>query len=140
MRHRFETGDLAFSPITATLGLQITTIEKGRARGTVKFDPKFANPAKVMQGGIISAILDDVMGFAVASTMSLDETGTGLELKTSFFGAVREGEYTAEGYIQKRGKRIVFTEATLTDSEGNLVAKASSTFALIKREALTKSP
>ncbi|MGO9361677.1 MAG: PaaI family thioesterase [Xanthobacteraceae bacterium] len=85
------------------------------------------NPAGLVQGGILAAMLDEAMG-PVASALSggsiLAQT---LEMKVSCLSAGRVGPIHAEGRIVKRGREILFLEGRLFDGEGRTIATASAT-------------
>jgi len=89
------------------------------------------NAIRVVHGGVIAALLDTVMGVAVAFRVRpLGCFNTAATLTVSFFQPVREGEVLAEGRVLRLGKRIAFTEATATLA-GVPVAHATATFAVI---------
>jgi uncharacterized protein (TIGR00369 family) len=67
------------------------------------------------------------MGIAYASTLAEDESFTTLELKINFLKPVWQARLTAEGRVVKRGRTIGLTECDITDENGSLVARASST-------------
>jgi uncharacterized protein (TIGR00369 family) len=67
------------------------------------------------------------MGIAYASTLAEDESFTTLELKINFLKPVWQTRLTAEGRVVKRGRTIGLTECDITDENGSLVARASST-------------
>ena len=52
-----------------------------------------------------------------------------LELKTSFFSPAYPGQLFAEGRCIKMGKSSCFLEAELTNEDGKLLAKLTSTAA-----------
>ena len=54
-----------------------------------------------------------------------------LEVKVSFFRPAVPGTVIAEGWIERAGKQTVFTEGQLLDTDGNVLAKASSTIRLV---------
>lgn len=98
----------------------------GRVRMAFEIDGRFCNPRGTVQGGIVCAILDDAA--ATAGIVALGEPGfiASLEIKTSFFAAVKPGTLYAEGRCLKMGKSSCFVEADLTDGDGRLLARLSS--------------
>jgi uncharacterized protein (TIGR00369 family) len=57
------------------------------------------------------------------------------EIKVSFLKPARVGTtLTCTAYVISGGKRAAFIEADVTDGDGTLVAKASSTYLLTPRE------
>lgn len=103
---------------------------------SMRVDERFLNPAGVVQGGFLSAILDSAMG---ASAVSGSGKGrkvlvANTEMKVSFLRAAREGdELTCTATVLKPGKVISFLEARLVNQRGELVATASSSYLVRER-------
>jgi uncharacterized protein (TIGR00369 family) len=86
-----------------------------------------------MHGGIMGDIADAAMGIALATTLAPEEDFTTVEFKMSFLRPHITGILKAEGTLAKRGRRIAFTEAVLTNSKREVVAKSAGTCLLLKR-------
>jgi acyl-coenzyme A thioesterase PaaI-like protein len=117
------------------LGLvrRISSDPEGRALLEYEAGPHMCHSGGVVQGGFISGWLDAAMAHAVIARSGMDMTPMSLELKVSFFAPTRPGRVFAEAWIEKAGRATCFTEAKLTDAEGVVLAKASSTLRLIPR-------
>jgi uncharacterized protein (TIGR00369 family) len=89
------------------------------------------NPKGFVQGGFVSAMLDDVMAPALISTCPPDTSIPTLEIKTSFIKGVKPGPVIAEGWIVQKARTIGFMAAELTSMNGELLASASATFRII---------
>jgi molybdopterin converting factor subunit 1 len=113
------------------LGARPLHAEPGRVRFEFRASEELLNPAGVVQGGFITAMLDETMGPAALSELGPGYTVPTLELKVSFLRPVRPGTVISEAHVIHRGKSVVFTEATLTDEDGNLLAKASGTARIV---------
>jgi uncharacterized protein (TIGR00369 family) len=89
-------------------------------------DDRFCNPRGTVQGGIVAALLDDAAAFA--GIVALGEPGfiASMEIKTSFLSAAMPGTLFAEGRCLKMGRSSCFLEADLTDADGKLLAKLTS--------------
>jgi acyl-CoA thioesterase len=57
-----------------------------------------------------------------------------IEIKISYLASVRGGTLTADTQIIKRGRQIVFLESHVSDDAGKLVATATGSFAVIRRD------
>jgi len=104
--------------------------QRGRARPVVvelRADERHANPMGTVHGGILCDIADMAMGIAYASTLSEDETFTTLELKINFLRPVWKSTLRAEGKVVQTGKTVGLVACDITDEQGHLVARASST-------------
>ena len=66
MLARFQ-GSKKRPPCSDTLGMKLTEVEQDAMRIRMEFDvsPSFANPTGAVQGGFISAMLDEVMSTCV---------------------------------------------------------------------------
>ena len=98
----------------------------GRVRMAFDIDHRFTNPRGTIQGGIVTAMLDDCA--ATAGIVALGEAGfiASLELKTSFFAPALPGLLYAEGLCLKMGRSSCFLEAELRDEDGKLLAKLTT--------------
>ena len=93
--------------------------------------PEFENGAGAIQGGIITAMLDNAMSIALLRQTSFAYAIPTLELKTSYFRAARVGgALFGEGRVAHQGRSIAFLEGTLTNAEGEVLATASATVRL----------
>lgn len=116
------------SPATKTLGIRILELAEGRSLVEMEVDQHFHNMSATMHGGIMADIADAAMGIAVATTISPEEDFTTMEFKISFLRPHVKGPLTAEGLVAKRGRRVAFTEAVLTNQQKQIVAKANGTW------------
>ena len=114
----------------------IEKAEPGRTVWRMTADERFGNPVGIVQGGFLAAFADSSMG-AASVTFAKDRKvfSANAEMKISFLKAVKVGtELTCTAYVISGGKRAAFVEADVTDDEGRLVAKASSTYMLTPRD------
>jgi uncharacterized protein (TIGR00369 family) len=87
-----------------------------------------------LHGGVLCDIADVAMGSAYASTLEEGESFTTLELKINFLRPVRAAHLVAEGSIVQRGRTVGLAECVVTDAQGRIVAKASSTCMTLRGE------
>lgn len=125
-------GERALFPVARLVGLTFRQLEPGRAVFDLYADDRHHNPLGTMHGGVFTDLADAAMGWAYGSTLPEGETFTTLELKINFLRAVRRGRVTAEARVVKAGATIGYVECDVTDEEGRLVAKSSSTCIKLK--------
>lgn len=125
--HAWKTGTYP-SPATKTLGIKILELSEKRSLLEMMVDPNHHNMSATMHGGIMADIADAAMGIAVSTTVSPDEDFTTMEMKISFYRPHIKGVLRAEGIVAKRGRRVAFTEAVLTNEHKQIVAKANGTW------------
>jgi uncharacterized protein (TIGR00369 family) len=116
-------------PCSDTLSLELIGVDQ--ARGSVRLKmvgrPEWCNPRGALQGGFVTAMLDEAMAIAGIVAGEMAFAVPTLELKTTFLRPCAAGPVEAEGRVVRWGKSAAFLEADLYDSEGRHVARASST-------------
>ena len=118
--------------------VRIVSNEPGRSVIEYEVGPQMCHSGGVAQGGFVCGWIDSAMAHASISLMP-EMTPMSLELKVSYFAPARPGRVIAEGWIERRGRATCFAEGRLTDLDGNVLAKGSSTIRLIPREAVEAS-
>src|SRR6266508_6041213 len=122
-----RAGRNGWSPIAELIGFTLTHIEPGRAMIELEAGERHHNPMGTVHGGVICDIADAAMGMAYAGTLGDGETFTTVELKVNFLKQVRKGRLRAEGRVVNAGRTLGLVECDVTDEDGRLVARASST-------------
>lgn len=104
-------------------------------RMTVQFDasPAFCHSGDVVQGGFVTAWIDNAMALAVGRASAGAYLPATLEVKVSFFRPTHPGRVRAEAWIVRMGRSVAFTEGHLLDAEGVVLASATSTIKLVAR-------
>ena len=91
----------------------------------MKIKPQYQNFHELAFGGLIMAVSDQA--FAYASN-SIAYPSVASNFNISFIAGASAGdELTAECRVIKSGKRTGFSEITVTNQEGRLIAKSSGT-------------
>ena len=85
-----------------------------------------------IQGGMLAAMLDSVMGAALATVLAEGEAPPTLEMKVSFMRPAKPGTIGGTARVLHRGRSVVFVEGKLTSPSGALLAAGTSTALIIK--------
>lgn len=109
------------------IGFAMVELEPGRAVFEMDAGPQHHNPMGTLHGGIYCDLADAAMGWAYAATLAEGEAFTTVELKINFLRAARQGKLRAEGKVVKAGSALGYVECDVTDADGRLIARASST-------------
>jgi uncharacterized protein (TIGR00369 family) len=119
---------------TTTLGWSLVGADTERGEIEVSFvaTEDFLNPAGTVQGGFLTAMLDDTMGPALAATLDPGLYGTTIELKVSFLRPAKPGRLVGRGRIVHRGGTIAFLAGELLDESGDVVAVGSATARIVR--------
>jgi uncharacterized protein (TIGR00369 family) len=126
--------NLPAPPSAKLLGWHLIDAKPKEGWIKVGFDGKaeFCNPAGFVQGGLLSAMLDDTMGPAVMVMTEGKLYTTTISLTVNFLAPAKPGPITAEAKVTQPGKTIAFVEGRLMAEDGTLLATASVSARLIE--------
>jgi len=119
---------ITMPPVAKLLGWRVLDARPAEGWLKVGFDGKadFCNPAGFIQGGILSAMLDDTMGPAVLVMTEGRSYTTTVSLTVNFLASAKPGPIIAEAKVTQLGKTIAFVEGKLTAEDGILLATATA--------------
>jgi uncharacterized protein (TIGR00369 family) len=131
-RSRWDAARAGAFPIPAseTLGFEVHPTDTPEEGVTISWvvPANLCNSAGNLQGGVMAAFADAVLGGATAAYLPEDQYPALAEMKISIFRPAPAGtKLIGKGTILKRGKRVLFAEAEITDADGRSIAKASAT-------------
>ncbi|MBM4274939.1 MAG: PaaI family thioesterase [Deltaproteobacteria bacterium] len=118
---------LEHNPFVQFMGIQVPELGMGYARFVLQVRPEFHNSQGFLQGGVITALADEAVAYALFSTVPEGEMINTVEMKINFLAPVKEGEIEARAHISKRGRTISLGEVTVRQGE-RLVAKGMCTY------------
>ncbi len=114
------------SPTGNWLDYVATRAEKGEVEIELTTRPEMANPAGMVQGGIITTICDDAMGIAHYSTDPEHYVVT-VDININFlYGIEIPSKVRAIGKVEREGKKITFVTCEVFDDKNRLCAVATS--------------
>jgi uncharacterized protein (TIGR00369 family) len=113
-----------------TLGYR--RVSWGQGSSTVAWDatPEYGFPTasgSVIQGGLVTALLDAAMGGACWTVLEEDQAFLTADLRVEFLRATRPGTLAATGTVVRRTRRVVFCEGQLRGADGELLAASRCT-------------
>ena len=91
---------------------------------------QFTNPRGTVEGGMICAMLDDVMGILAALNQAKHDAAT-INLSMDFFKPCHVGIVKTKARFIKEGHKILNLESEAWQ-QGKLVAKTSAAFMLLE--------
>ncbi len=123
-------------PCDLTLGLSLVEKSVGRTTWKMLADERFANPAGIIQGGFLAAMIDSAMGASVITYVEDQKVfATNTDLTVRFLRPARIGvQLLCEATVVSGGKTVAFVEAKISDEQDRLIALGSSTYLLLKRK------
>ncbi len=100
--------------------------ERKELRMEFHIGPEHCHTVDIVQGGIITAMLDASMAHAVLAHDHLKTRVSSIDITVSFLRPARAGSFVAVGTIVKSGRTIAFLRAELFNDKSDLVATATS--------------
>ncbi len=121
-----------------TLGYERISWSEGSTAIAWEATPEYGFPTAggpVIQGGLVTAILDAAMGGACWSVLDADQAFLTADLRVEFLRSTRPGRVVATGSVVRRTRRVVFCAAELHDGEGVLLATSRCTQVVLPNDA-----
>lgn len=135
--HRFRDAPGAPLPISASpfamaLAGRIARVDVAARTVELLFEPgpQFLQGADVVQGGVVSAMLDFALAFAGLAMLPADRVCATTTLNVAFLRPARPGLYRATGEVERMGQRVVFARGTLARPDEPPVASGTSTLTI----------
>lgn len=128
------SGERPMPPSAVTLGLRFVDVEEGSTVMEMPVHERFLNSAGGVQGGILASFADSNMGSAINTVCDVDETHATLELKINFFrpATPEMSPLRATSKVLHRSRRVGHTTSEIRSASGELVAKATASWAIRK--------
>ncbi|MBS4214627.1 PaaI family thioesterase [Neobacillus rhizophilus] len=112
------------------IGLQIEDIGDGTATLSLAVQDQLLQGAGMVHGGVITTLIDSVIGSAVRSVMSEQTISLTAELNINFFRPATQGRIFAGGRVINRGKLLAVGVGDVKDEAGKLLATGRATYVL----------
>jgi uncharacterized protein (TIGR00369 family) len=117
-------------PLMDLLGLIPESIGPGHARTRLPWRADLTNSRGVVHGGTMMSVLDFTMS-AAARGHQLDLGMATIDMTTSFL-APGDSDLIIEAKALRVGASIAFCEGEIRNAKGDLVAKSSASFKVLK--------
>jgi len=122
-----------FHPFGDLIGFEFTKLRKGYSQCVLQINKNHFNPHKTVHGAVMYSMADTGMGGALYSLLEKNESCATVEIKITYFKAVRDGTLTCDTKAIHRGKSFGVLESEIFNDE-TLVSKAYGTFSIFKLE------
>ena len=121
---------LEHSPFARVLKLELDEIEADRAQLSLPFDESVATFADVVHGGAVAALIDTAATAAAWSVAEISDSprGATVSMTVDYLRAARGKRLTADARVTRRGSSLCFCDVSVSDADGELVAKGLVTY------------
>jgi uncharacterized protein (TIGR00369 family) len=122
-------GRRPLAPISRLLGWKLLSLDAANGAIRVEFtaQPSFINPIGTLQGGILTAMMDDAMGPVATAFLGGHHAAPTVELKMNFMRPAVVGTLFVDAKVVHRGRKIMFLEGTMKDKDDRMIATATAT-------------
>jgi uncharacterized protein (TIGR00369 family) len=131
-------------PAARTLGFQVLDVDPDQGRIEVSFEgtEAFTNPFGEVLGGFLAAMLYDTVGPALLATLARGEFIVTHQLRVDFVRPAPVGRFVGRGRVVHRDGNRAVLQATLYDTDGQVVATADAAAEVVQRDlpALGEDP
>jgi uncharacterized protein (TIGR00369 family) len=97
---------------------------------------EFCNPAGLIQGGILCAMLDDTMGPAVFILTDGRLYTATISVTVNYLAPAKVGQIIGEATVVKLGSTVAFIEGRLLDPSGTILATSTTNARLVQTEKI----
>lgn len=112
--------------LPAYLGIRTSDVGPGTMTAELDVRPELLNPFGTMHGGVVSALVDHVLGACLYPVIERGAWAATTQLDLNFAAPVREGTVAARAEIVSMSKRTAVVRIDVTNA-GRLVAAAQGT-------------
>ena len=104
------------------VGLEVEEIRTDYARMRLPFRSQLNQPAGVVHGGAVATLIDTVVVPAIGGGYDEQPRMVTVSMNIRYLGALVGEDAVAEGWVEQRGRSIVFCGAEVRTPSGALVA------------------
>lgn len=116
------------NPFPQLVGIELESVEQGRARLTLDVEEKHRQIQGILHGGAMATLIDTAVAFAIVGASEPGARFSTVEMKINYLSSVAAGRITAEAWLVRDGRRIVVAECDVNDEQGKLLAKGLLTY------------
>jgi 1,4-dihydroxy-2-naphthoyl-CoA hydrolase len=115
------------------LGIEITSLEKGKVVATMPVDERTRQPFGLLHGGASVALAETVASVGAYELVDKEtEAVAGLEINANHIRGKREGFVTAIATVLHKGKTTMVWDVKIVDEEDQLICISRCTMAVLK--------
>lgn len=121
------------TPFIGWLGLVFEEMSPDRAVIRLPFRHELTNDGTFYHGGVVASVIDTCGAMAAWSGHDFNKgmRASTITMSVQYVGACKQSDLICRAQAVKRGKELIFTEITATDSDDVIVAHAVQTYRIV---------
>ena len=124
------------SPFPTHMLMQLKAIAFDHAVVSLSIDACHFQPYGIVHGGVLATLIDTATFWAAYLRLPDDDGLVNIDLKLNYLKPVAGGMLTATGRCIHAGRSLSYAEASVTDTDGKLVAHGTSTLMALPGKGL----
>lgn len=104
------------------VGIEVEELRRDYARMRLPWRAELNQPQGLLHGGAIATLIDTVVVPAIGTAYERPRPFSTIELTVRYLAPVRQEDLVAEGWITRRGNRVVFCEVEVRTASAVKVA------------------
>lgn len=118
------------------IGFRLAAIGDDFCRIELTIAQAHFQPFGIVHGGVLATLIDTATFWAGFMRLPEDAGLVNVDLKLNYLKAVSGGTLVAEGRCLRAGRQLSYTEASVRDARGELVAHGTSTLMALPGKGL----
>lgn len=114
------------------IGAELEHVEAGKVVISCKHKDVLTQQHGLLHGGVIASLADVACGYAALTSMPEDCEVLSVEFKINIVRPASSSKLIASGQVIKTGRTLVVAEASVTDENGDIIAKMLATMIAAK--------
>jgi uncharacterized protein (TIGR00369 family) len=126
--------------LMATLGVELTAIERGRVEMALRYDERFTQQHGFMHAGAIASVLDSACGYAAYSVMPPDAEVLTVTYTINLLAPAAGQRFAVTGQVVRAGRTLVVCrgEAFADGADRPFAAMQATMTALYDRPGISR--
>lgn len=112
------------------VGLELEEVRTDYARMRLPYRAELDQPAGVVHGGAVATLIDTVVVPAIGQAYDDGTVYLTIQMDVRYLGAIVGEDAVAEGWVEKRGRTLVFCRAAVRSGTGALVADGTLVYTI----------
>ena len=124
------------APYPTLIGMTLADIGFDHCRIELLLAERHMQPFGIVHGGVLATLIDTATFWAGFLRLPEDAGMVNVDLKLNYLKAVSQGALRVQGKCLRAGRVISYTEASVFDAAGELVAHGTSTLMALPGKGL----
>lgn len=123
-------------PFFSHMGYELTGFDYDSCQVDLPVQRQHLQPFGIAHGGVFAALIDTATFWAAFMRLPQDAGMVNVDLKLNYLKAVSTGRLIATGKCLRPGRQVCYSEASIFDGDGQLVAHGTSTLLVMPGKGL----